>query len=277
MKRITFLVSILMLVTNFASSQYKQTLKDQKMNRTELSKQKYIELFGQSPATQTETDPELMDILRKFIFGEVFYAGNLKDKQRELITIVILTAQQTISQLKGHTQAALNIGVTPLEIREAVYQCAPMIGFPKTLNAVSTINEVFTLNNIRLPLENEGTVSEEDRFSRGSEIQYPLYGDEIKEKMKNLPDSLSVAVPKFLTEMCFGDFYTRKVLDTKTRELLMLCVLVTIGAEPQIKSHALGNLKAGNSKETILAAMVHCIPYIGFPAGLNAINIIKDL
>ncbi len=247
------------------------------MNRTELSKQKYIELFGQLPATQTEKDPELMDILRKFIFGEVFYAGNLKDKQRELITIVTLTAQQTLSQLKSHTQAALKIGVTPLEIREAVYQCAPMIGFPKTLNAISAINEVFTLNNIRLPLENEGTVNEEDRFSRGSEIQYPLYGDEIKEKMKNLPDSLNVAVPKFLTEMCFGDFYTRKVLDIKTRELLMLCVLVTIGAEPQIKSHALGNLKAGNSKETILATMVHCIPYIGFPAALNAINIIKDL
>jgi 4-carboxymuconolactone decarboxylase len=266
-----------MSVTTIASAQYKQSLKGQKMNRTELSDQKYIELFGQPPANQTETDPELMDILRKFTFGEVFYAGNLKDKQRELITIVCLSAQQTLPQLKGHTQAALNIGVTPLEIREAVYQCAPFIGFPKTLNALSTINEVFTLNNIRLPLENVGTVGEEDRFRRGSEIQYPLYGEEIKERMKNLPDSLNVAVPKFLTEMCFGDFYTRKVLDVKTRELLVLCVLATIGAEPQIKSHAHGNLKAGNSKATILAAMVHCIPYIGFPAGLNAINIIKDL
>jgi 4-carboxymuconolactone decarboxylase len=275
MKKITFLATLVMFFTTLALGQNKQTSKE--MDRVELSNQKYNELFGQLPVNQTENDPELIEILRKFIFGEVFYTGNLNDKQRELITIVSLAAQQTLPQLNAHTQVALNIGVTPLEIREAVYQCAPFIGFPKTLNAVNTINEVFTARNIKLPLENAGTVNEKDRYTKGLEIQYPLYGNEIKENMKTLPDSLNEAVPRFLTEMCFGDFYTRKILDVKTRELLMLCVLVTINAQPQIKSHALGNLKAGNTKETLYAAMVHCIPYIGFPAGLNAINIIRSL
>ena len=32
--------------------------------------------------------------------------------------------------------AALNVGVSPVEIKEALYQCAPYIGFPKTLNAL---------------------------------------------------------------------------------------------------------------------------------------------
>lgn len=277
MNKITSLAMVVMFSTTLAFSQNTQTSKRQKMNRTELSTQKYVEIFGEPPVAQSETDPELMEILRKFIFGEVFYAGNLTDKQRELITIVCLTAQQTLPQLKAHTHAALNIGATPLEIREAVYQCAPFVGFPKTLNALNTINEVFTARNITLPLEKAGTISDEDRYRRGLEMQYPLYGNEIKENMKSLPDSLNEAVPRFLTEMCFGDFYTRKALDVKTRELLVLCVLATINAQPQIKSHALGNLKAGNSKETLYAAMVHCIPYIGFPAGLNAINIIKSL
>jgi 4-carboxymuconolactone decarboxylase len=53
--------------------------------------------------------------------------------------------------------------------------------------------------------------------------------------------------------------------------------LATIGAQSQIKSHTLGNIKAGNSKETLIAAMVQCIGYIGFPNALNAINIIKDI
>ena len=188
-----------------------------------------------------------------------------------------LTTQQTLPQLKAHTAAALNIGITPVKIREAVYQCAPFIGFPKTLNAVSTINEVFKEKGISLPLESQGTVSEDDRFEKGFEIQYPLYGDEIKEYMAVLPGTFKEDVPRYLTEMCFGDFYTRTGLDVKERELLVLCVLVTMGAEPQIKSHALGNLKAGNSKETLIAAMVQCIPYIGFPNGLNAINMIKEL
>lgn len=275
MKKITFLATLVMFFTTLALGQNKQNSKE--MDRLELSNQKYKELFGQLTVDLTENDPELMEILRQFIFGEVFYTGNLNDKQRELITIVSLAAQQTLPQLNAHTKAALNIGVTPLEIREAVYQCAPFIGFPKTLNAVNTINEVFTARNIKLPLENAGTVNEKDRYTKGLEIQYPLYGNEIKENMKTLPDSLNEAVPRFLTEMCFGDFYTRKILDVKTRELLMLCVLVTINAQPQIKSHALGNIKAGNTKDTLYAAMVHCIPYIGFPVALNAINIIRSL
>jgi 4-carboxymuconolactone decarboxylase len=275
MKKSTFLATLVMFVTTLALGQNKQTSKE--MDRVELSNQKYNELFGQLPGNLSENDPELMEILRKFIFGEVFYAGNINDKQRELITIVSLAAQQTLPQLNAHTQAALNIGVTPLEIREAVYQCAPFIGFPKTLNAVNTINEVFTAKNIKLPLENAGTINEKDRYTKGLEMQYPFYGNEIKDNMKTLPDNLNEAVPRFLTEMCFGDFYTRKILDVKTRELLVLCVLATINAQPQIKSHALGNLKAGNTKETLYAAMVHCIPYIGFPAALNAINIIRSI
>ena len=140
------IVAILFAVffVTVATAQNKQDLKkESKMDRTELSQQKFIELFGVAPSPQTEQDPELMEILRKFIFGEVFYAGNLNDTIRELITIVTLTTQQALPQLKAHTNAALNIEASPIAIKEAVYQCAPFIGFPKVLNAINEINQVF--------------------------------------------------------------------------------------------------------------------------------------
>lgn len=217
-----------------------------------------------------------MNMLQKFIFGEVFHTGVLSDHERELITLVVLATQQTLPQLRAHTRAALNIGVKPIEIREAIYQCAPYIGYPKTLNAVGTINEVFTENGIKLPLEHQATVTEENRFEKGKAIQNPLYGDEIIEIMKVLPGDFKNIVPRFLTEANFGDFYTREGLDVKTRELLMYCVLATLGAEFQLKAHTHGSIKAGNTKEELVAAMVQCIPYIGFPYGINAINIIKN-
>jgi 4-carboxymuconolactone decarboxylase len=55
---------------------------------------------------------------------------------------VVLTTNQTLPQLKAHVHAALNVGLTPVEIKEAVYQCAPYLGFPITLNAIAEINEV---------------------------------------------------------------------------------------------------------------------------------------
>ncbi len=145
------------------------------MKRKERTEKKYQELFG-AQIMASKTDPEPMNILQRFIFGEVFYTGNLDDKTRELITITVLTTNQTLPQLKVHTNAALNVGVTPLEIREVVYQTAPFIGFPKVLNALDTINKVFANRSIKLPLENKGTITDGQRFEKGKAMQYRLMG-----------------------------------------------------------------------------------------------------
>ncbi|MGL5314447.1 MAG: carboxymuconolactone decarboxylase family protein [Peptostreptococcaceae bacterium] len=248
------------------------------MDRIELCNEKFTELFGEVDNSTPGTDQEFMDILQRFIFGEVFYVGELDDKLRELITVVVLTVNQTLPQLSAHTNAALNIGVKPIEIKEAIYLCAPLIGFPKSLNAINIVNEVFKSRNIQLPLESQKTVEENNRYEKGKEIQFPLYGDAIKERMKDLPSNFGEVIPRFLTEVCFGDFYTRSGLDLKTRELLVLCMLASLGdTEKQIISHSKGNIKAGNSKETMIAAMIHCIPYMGFPRVFNAINTIKEV
>ncbi len=244
--------------------------------RIERANKKYQELFD-APAVLSATDPELMSMLQRFIFGEVFYTGNLDDRTRELITITALTTNQTLPQLKAHTNAALNIGVKPIEIREVVYQLAPFIGYPKVLNALDTINSVFKTRNIQLPLENEGTVKEKDRLEKGKEKQVPLYGTGMKKYMSDLPGEFGVIIPDMLTASCFGDFYTRGGLDIKTRELIIYCALATLGGtERQMVSHAVGNLKVGNSKETLISAMIQCYPYIGFPRISNAINVLKD-
>ena len=193
-----------------------------------------------------------------------------------MLTVVSLSTQQTLPQLKAHTQAALNVGVTPLELREAVYQCAPFIGFPKTLNAISTINEVFTENGIKLPLEKQSKVTEEDRQERGRELQEPLYGTEIKEALVGLPENMGDEVSRLLTEVYFGDFCTRGVLDMKTRELLTIGILMTVGNWDTLSSHIKGSLKAGNTEEEVAAAIIQCMPYVGFPNGIKALKILKD-
>src|SRR6476469_8024071 len=247
------------------------------MNRIERSKQTYEKLFKQVQSVSCSDDPELMTILQRFIFGEVFYIGNLSDTTRELITITALATNQTLPQLKAHTNAALNIGVAPITIREVMYQLAPFIGYPKVLNALDTINSVFKSRGIPLPLQNETTIADSERFEKGKQIQYPLYGDGMKQNMKDMPGEFAEAIPRILTESCFGDFYTRGGLDIKTRELMIFCALASLGGtERQMGSHAVGNMKVGNDKETLVSAMVQLYPYIGFPRIANAIYAIKE-
>ncbi|MGK4222656.1 carboxymuconolactone decarboxylase family protein [Parabacteroides distasonis] len=273
MKKI-FLGLLLAVVLLSAKAQTNE--KTDAMDRIELCKKSYAALFGGEALNGEGTDPEIMDILQKYIFGEVFRTGELDIKTREMITCVCLATMQQLPQLKGHAGAALNVGVTPIELRETIYQCAPIIGFPKVLNAMTAVNEAFTERGIKVPLESQATTTEENRYEKGHEIQYPLYGDRMKEALKDVPGGMGEKVARFLTEVHFGDFQTRSGLDTPTRELLTYCVLTVIGAEPQLHAHLRANLKAGNSPEKVTAAVIQCMPYIGFPAALKALNIIKD-
>src|SRR5699024_11128889 len=117
--------------------------KESDMTREEICKENYKTLFKGEALSKEGADPEMLAILQKYIFGEVFMIGNLDIKTRELLTVTSLAYQQALPQLKAHANAALNVGVTPLELREAIYQLAPFMGFPKTLNALGAINEVF--------------------------------------------------------------------------------------------------------------------------------------
>lgn len=47
--------------------------------------------------------------------------------------------------------------------------------------------------------------------------------------------------------------------------------------EPQVKAHVGGNAAVGNRKETLLAALTVCLPYIGFPRTLNALACINEV
>lgn len=267
-------ITIIALVLAGSMSTMAQTTST--MDRIEVCKQNYHTLFGGEALTGQGSDPEMMDMLQKFIFGEVFQTGELTLKQREMITCITLATMQTLPQLKAHAGAALNVGVTPEELREVMYLTAPFIGFPKMLNAVATVNEVFKERGIHLPLEKQGTVTDANRHEAGKAIQDRLYPGGISSVMEGMPGDMGKDVERFLTDYFFGEIYSRGALDLKTRELLGYCVLTTLEAESQLRSHFHGNIKAGNTPETVTAAVIQCLPYIGFPAAIKALRIIKQ-
>lgn len=248
------------------------------MDRIKLCQETFASLFGGMPNSGEGTDPEFMQILQRYIFGELSHTGTLSDQDRELITITVLSTLSQLPQLQAHVGACLRIGLEPLAVREAIYQLAPFIGFPKTLNAISAMNAAFVERGIRLPLQTAATVREEDRLQKGKAIQEPIYGNEIKDRYGYLPAPFDEAVPRFLSELCFGDFATRGGLGDKRREMLILVCLAALGgADAQVRSHFLGARKVGNSDEELVCALVHASAYMGIPRLFNALNAISDL
>ena len=256
---------------------YADTLsKDKVMNRVDFAQNRYDELFKKEISSLKETDPDLYEIVKNFIYGDVAQLGDLTLKQRELITLVVLTVNQQPEILEKHVNAALNIGLTPVEIKEAIYQTAPYAGIPKAVIAAEAANKVFKERNIKLPVESQSTTDESSRYDKGLGTQVKLFGERITNMRAASPKGQE-HICDYLAGYCFGDFYTRNGLDLKTRELLTLCMLAALGdTESQIKGHTQGNLNIGNDKDTMLAAITQCLPYIGFPRTLNAIKYLNE-
>lgn len=246
-------------------------------NRVAAAKTKKAELLGQTQSPLSQTDPNFVQIMERFTYGEVYQQGNLTAKQRELVSIAVLSALNDNSLLTNHITAALNIGVSPVEIKEVIHQVTPYIGFPKAIDALTVTNEVFKQNDIALPLEDQAVVDESNRFTEGLAVQKEIFGEVIDQAYKNAPND-QLHIQHYLSGFCFGDTYTRNAIDLKDRELLTLSAIISLGGcEPQVKAHIIGNLNVGNSKETIISAISQCVPYIGFPRTLNALNCVNEI
>lgn len=244
------------------------------MDRINAADETRARILGSKiPSAMSATDPELAAIRDRLIFGEIANASSLDDKRRELITLASLTANQAFTTLKIHIAAALNVGATPVEIKETIYQTAPYVGFPRADAAIAIVNEMFKERGIRMPLESQSTVSEQSRFEDGLAVQKKIFGSENIEKMqKNAPEGQQALVTNYLSAFCFGDFYTRKGLDLKMRELITFSAIVSLGGcDPQARAHAAANISVGNSKQNLVDALAAMLPYIGFPCTLNGL------
>ena len=247
------------------------------MNRTEKTMETMNALYGEAYAALTTSDPEFAAIKERLIYGEVYAEEKLSAKLRELVILVVAATNQTMNEVKRHTAAALAVGVKPEEIREAVYHCAPYIGLGKAENAVNAVNEVFAEKGVALPGPSGQTVTEESRLPDGIAAQKSIFGEHIDAMRAAAPENQK-NIQDYLSAYCFGDFYTRKFLTIPERELLTFAILAAQGGcEPQVKAHVGGNAAVGNGKETLLAALTVCLPYIGFPRTLNALGCVNEV
>lgn len=173
--------------------------------------------------------------------------------------------------------AALDGGVTPVEVKEILYQAVPYVGLARTFDFIGIANDVLRRRGVALPLEGQSTVSSDDRFEKGLAVQRSIFGERIDRMHEEAPEN-QVHIQRYLSADCFGDYYTRGGLDVKTRELLTFSMLVSLGGcEAQVKGHIQGNANVGNGKATLLAVVTQLLPYIGYPRTLNAIACLNEV
>ncbi|MFG6356511.1 MAG: carboxymuconolactone decarboxylase family protein [Acetatifactor sp.] len=215
-----------------------------------------------------ETDPEFMKIIEHFALEEVVKESGqeLPEDTRYLAILATLLGCQGLDVYKDMLPKALDEGLTPIMVKEMVYQAVDYLGLGRVMPFLSVTNDILSVRGVKLPLPAQVTTTMENRLEKGVETQAEIFGEHMKEAWK------AGHINRWLAANCFGDYYTRNGLDLKQRELITFCFLAAQGGcEPQLTAHVKGNINLGNDKDFLIRVVSQCLPYIGYPRSLNAV------
>jgi 4-carboxymuconolactone decarboxylase len=233
-------------------------------------------LFPNHKSTLKVTDPEFVELFDNWAFDEVLEHSVLDARTRLMVQLAAIMACQAVSEYRVMLGGALNVGVTPVEVKEIVYQAVPYLGIARVFDFLHATNEVLRERGVALPLEGQSTTTPETRFAQGVAAQKRIFGDAIDEMRAGAPED-QLHIQDFLAANCFGDYYTRRGLDLKTRELLTFAMIASMGGcEPQLAGHVAGNLGVGNDRAVLVSTITQLLPFIGYPRTLNALRIIDQ-
>lgn len=212
-------------------------------------------------------DPEFTALQESFAQREVPATGNLSARTRWLAVLAALLGCQGVEEFENVLPQALDEALTPVEVKEVVYQATAYLGMGRVRPFLGVTNCVLTARGVELPLEPQGTTSPDDRRERGTEAQVELFGPQMADFWTKGD------INRFLAANCFGDHYTRGGLDLTDRELVTFCYLVAQGGcEPQATSHARANIARGNDAQLLTDVISQLVPYIGYPRSLNGLS-----
>ena len=130
---------------------------------------------GESPLAAT--DPEWVAITTAFARQEVPAASPLTEKERMLCILAALLGCQGMGAFRKALGSALDAGVEPVAIREAIYQATAYLGIGRVQDFLAAANEVMAQHGIRLPLPAQGTTDAATRFDKGLAKQVSLFGE----------------------------------------------------------------------------------------------------
>ena len=159
----------------------------------QVDDQQYAEATKDNGGTGlSATDPELDAIFGNFT-KEVQQYGNLDTKTRLMVTLASNIASQAQTEYRMMLESALNAGITPIEIKEILYQAVAYAGMAKVMDFVGITNEALLAHGVRLPLEGQAVVSAETRFDKGLALQKSIFGERIDQMHKNAPETKSIS------------------------------------------------------------------------------------
>jgi len=115
----------------------------------------------------------------------------------------------------------------------------------------------------------------DETHERGMEVRRQVLGDEHVDAAIRTTTELTADFQSFITRYAWGEIWTRRGLDRKTRSCITLTALVALNRPEELEMHLRAALRNGVTTEEIREVLLHCAVYCGVPAANGAFAIAR--
>ncbi|MDQ0144659.1 carboxymuconolactone decarboxylase family protein [Pseudarthrobacter niigatensis] len=102
------------------------------------------EHVNRSLGNATAFSKPLQELVTEYCWGYLWNRDTISLRERSFINLGMITALGKMEELALHVKGAINNGLTPEEIREALLQTTIYCGVPAALEATRTAQRVLT-------------------------------------------------------------------------------------------------------------------------------------
>lgn len=203
------------------------------------------------------------------LFGTVWAAEALSLRDRALVTFAALVTRHEVENLGAFVELALDAGVTPAELSEAIAHLAFYSGWGNATAAAVAMAPVYEARGISvsdlpgadpelLALDEKAEAAREDLVSG-------LYG------------VVSIGVVDTTRELLFRDLWLRQGLAPRDRSVITVAALVAAGQPEQMTFHLNRAMDNGFTQQEAGAMLSHLAFYAGWPKVFSALPVAKQV
>ena len=263
------------------------------------------ENFEKRVAERDSLDPHFTRAWIDFAINGMNARKALDTRTRLLVLVGQYTMAKSHAMLEDTIRAALDAKVNVREILEIVLQCVVYGGHTTVEPAIKVFHRVAEelkllddLRKTQLPLDGtNGKRSEAEERARwhADDRADPRTEDLVKrhgwlavsrglvlrpKHHLNVLEFLDKIDPEFAglwVRFCYGDMYTRSIVDDKTRLLCMIGDCLAVGEATQSRGHMRGAMRNGASPKEVLEVVLQTCVNFGMPSTLHALEMFVQI
>ncbi len=120
-------------------------------------------------------------------------------------------------------------------------------------------------------------MSDQEKFEAGMTVRREVLGDAHVDRAEAQKTAFDADFQQLITEVAWGSVWTRPGLERKTRHMLTIAMLATLGKENELAMHIRATRNTGVSAEELKEVLLQVAVYAGVPAANAAFAVAKEV